>query len=407
MCYLKEIELYLYERDDVMGLASAVLPICFKSAALNAVSISFGGNLSDLVASILVLQHSEVSQLNLKKLTISKFDASTSSSRKLLATILECHSNVCELKLDKLRGELPKSSDFLQCMIAIMCNPSFVKLSLKRVQLSMKFAVELLTAYLMTPCSHPQELYLRNIQISGEDKGLPSSVQHASDDSALEFKSLQWSHNNHDECHGLRVFCNWLLSFQPLLLNNFRIKVGLSSNLLPVSDMLQTIAHNPAMKVRNLTLNEWEDSCLSSEEHLEAILKRPSLTSLDLGFSISSQSLACLANAFRVQHQLGSLEHLSVAASHVELSDIEAFFDIIFSLPQISRFSLRFACLFSNDTSEIAIADAVHQTWLKNGSKKLKKIQLLCTDWMWELYKHSENIQTIDTSEMQLVESNM
>ena len=249
LCYLKEIELYLYERDDVMGLASAVLPICFKSAALNAVSISFGGNLSDLVASILVLQHSEVSQLNLKKLTISKFDASTSSSRKLLATILECHSNVCELKLDKLRGELPKSSDFLQCMIAIMCNPSFVKLSLKRVQLSMKFAVELLTAYLMSPCSHPQELYLHNIQISGDDKGLPSSVQHASDDSALEFKSLQWSHNNHDECHGLRVFCNWLLSFQPLLLNNFRIKVGLSSNLLPVSDMLQTITHNPAMKV--------------------------------------------------------------------------------------------------------------------------------------------------------------
>ena len=124
-------------------------------------------------------------------------------------------------------------------------------------------------AYLMTPCSHPQELYLRNIQTSGDDKELPSSAQCAP---TLEFKSLQWSHNIHDECHGLKVFCNWLPSFRPLLLNNLRIKVGLSSNLLPVSDMLQTIAHNPAIKVRNFILNEWENSRLISVEHIEVVL---------------------------------------------------------------------------------------------------------------------------------------
>ena len=405
LCHLKEISVYFCNKcDDITGLASAVLPTCFKSAALSVVSVSFGGNFSDLVASLLALQHPEVSQLNLEKLTISNFNISTSSSCKLLTTILECHSNVRELKLDELCGELLNSSDILQCIIAIIRNPSFVKLSLKKILFSMKFAVELLTAYLMMPCSHPQELYLRNIQISGNDKGLPCSVQHAPDDATLEFKSLQWSHNIHNECYGLRVFCNWLLSFQPLHLNNLRIKVGLSSNLLPVSDMLQTIAHNPAMKVRNLTLNEWENSRLTSVEHLEAILKHPLLKSLDLGYSISSQSLACLANAFRVQHQLASLEHISISTSRVQLSSIKAFFDAIFTLPQISQLSLRFACLFSN---EVVITDVIHQSWLNNGSKKLRKFQLLCTDRMWELYKHPENIQTIDTSEMQLVESSM
>ena len=165
--------------------------------------------------------------------------------------------------------------------------------------------------------------------------------------------------------------------------------------------MLQTIAHNPAVKVRNLNLNEWENSHLTSVEHLEAVLKHPSLKGLDLGFSISSQSLTCLANVFRVQHQLASLKHLSIATSRVQLSDIKAFFDAIFTLPQILRLSLCFAC------NKITITDVIHQTWLNNGSKKLRKFQLLCTDRMWELYKHSENIQTIDTSEMQQVESNM
>lgn len=75
----------------------------------------------------------------------------------------------------------------------------------------MKFAVELLIAYLRALSLHSQELYLHNIQISGGDSiGLPCSVQHASDDSAFEFKSVQWSyHVNYSECHGLKTFCNW------------------------------------------------------------------------------------------------------------------------------------------------------------------------------------------------------
>ena len=43
------------------------------------------------------------------------------------------------------------------------------------------------------------------------------------------------------------------------------------------------------------------------------------------------------------------------------------------------------------------------KTWLKNGSKKLRKFQLLCSDMKWTLYEHLDNM---DSSEMQLAESN-
>ena len=55
---------------------------------------------------------------------------------------------------------------------------------------------------------------------------------------------------------------------------------------------------NPAMKIQNLILSEWDMSPLIIYgEHLEAVLKHPSLRSLDLGISTSFQSLGCLANA--------------------------------------------------------------------------------------------------------------
>ena len=57
LCHLKEINVYFCnESDDIMGLASAVLPTCFKSATLTAVSVSLIGNLSDLFSHCSILK---------------------------------------------------------------------------------------------------------------------------------------------------------------------------------------------------------------------------------------------------------------------------------------------------------------------------------------------------------------
>ena len=81
------------------------------------------------------------------------------------------------------------------------------------------------------------------------------------------------------------------------------------------------------------------------EEHIEAILKHPSLRSLDLGIGISSQSLGCFQMRY-VQYQLASLEHLNIATEGVQVSDIEAFFGANLTLPHIARFSLCFTLIF-------------------------------------------------------------
>ena len=59
------------------------------------------------MASILALQHPNIiiSELNP---TISRLDTSIASSCKLLTMILECHSNVYEIKFNRLYDELPK-----------------------------------------------------------------------------------------------------------------------------------------------------------------------------------------------------------------------------------------------------------------------------------------------------------
>ena len=402
LCALKEVHLYVGLEERMTVHAKTILTCSFRSSALSAAFIDFSGDATDLITPYLTSRHPCVKQLSLEKLGISKFDLATDGGHKVLTEILVCHSNIRELKLDNLHGEFPNYPDFMQCIVAIICNPNFVKLSLKRVHLSMKFAVELLTAYLVTPCSHSQEVYMRDIKISGDDIGLPTSTQLASDESAVEFKSLCWSHKISDKSDSIKIFFDWMLSFRPLLLNDLRIKVGPSSDILKVSDMLKTIADNTSLKVQSLSLNDWHKSHFC-KEHLEAILMRPSLKRLYLGYGISLQSLACLTDAFRVQIHLATLEHLSIDTGYAGVIDIEGFFNMIFTLPQVSRLSLCFACLISKD-DVVEITDTLHQVWLKHGGKKLRKFQFLHGDRISILAKYHENLCAIDTSEMQLRE---
>lgn len=219
---LRELHLYLgVEHDE--GYVCSMLTSCFKSCALSATFVTFcGDDLTNLVVSYLTLQHPEVNQLTLDKLRISKFDTPTSSRCKMLSEILACHSGLSELELNGLHVlEYPNVttsdiSNILQCVIAIVRNTSFSKLTLTNVHFTMKFAVELLTAFLVAPCSHSQELIMQGVGVSGDDPVLQPSIHFDSDDSdsALEFKSLVWTQDvSRREYHDMQAFCSWLLSF--------------------------------------------------------------------------------------------------------------------------------------------------------------------------------------------------
>lgn len=116
-------------------------------------------------------------------------------------------------------------------------------------------------------------------------------------------KLLQWTNREwlyyKDEFP--KALFDWLLSFQPLVLNSLFIDLKC---LEAKPNMLEAIASNPAFRVQNLKVKE--RSLTLSGEYLEAILKRTSLRSLELGSRIDSRDLIFMVNTLRVQIQLGS-----------------------------------------------------------------------------------------------------
>ena len=388
-CQLKDIHLSFIGDDDT-GYTETVVTCCFSSPALSSVFVDLDIDLADLVISVLTSQHPTLTQPILKKLGILKLN--TEMSRKC-KEILSCQNGLYKLEL---QGELCDDSDLLASIIDIVSNPNFCKLSLDRVKVALKFITQLLTVYLVTPSSHPQELALHSVQLSKSDSDVwqQTSVRSSSEELALMHKSLQWTNREwlyKDEFP--KVLLDWLLSFQPLVLNSLFIDL---KRLEANPNVLETIASNPAFCVQNLKLKE--SSLTLSEEYLEAILKRPSLKSLELGSRINSRDLILMANALRVQNRLGTLENLTIKISEMDGYDIESFLDVIFTLPQISCLSVKLYMSWTKDVSKIT--EAIYQCWQKNGHKKLRRF---CFDYVvGESYLERVHC-AMDTNEMQLM----
>ena len=93
---------------------------------------------------------------------------------------------------------------------------------------------------------------------------------------------------------------------------------------------------------------------LTLEKYLESILKNPSLNSRLLGMEIESHNLILMANALRVQKQLDTLENLSLEFLRLkDKSDVESLFDVIFTLPQVSRFSVKVDMSWTDNSIEV------------------------------------------------------
>ena len=391
-CQVKDICLRFVGHDNT-GYASSVLSCCLSSPVLSSVFVNLDMDLADVVTSILTSQHPTIAQPILKKFGILKFYTTEPCSYyKELAKILSCQNSLYELQL---QGELPSDSDLLSSIIAIVSNPNFQRLSLERAEASLMFITKLLTAYLLTPCSNAQVLELCNVVISKHETemGQQPSVRLLSEESSFEHKSLQWTHREWQAEFPKRL-CDWLLSFKPLVLYNLCVDFDC---LTSKSNMLGTLASNTALNVQSLKLNEY--SLNLSEEYLEAILKNPSLNGLELGTKIESNDLILMANALRVQIQLGTLENLCLDISTMNKFDnIEPLFDVIFTLPQVSCFSLKLHVSWTRNSSEMI--EALQQCWQKNGCKKLKRF---CFEYCEGVSRLKPVHNTVDTHEMQLL----
>ena len=391
---VKDIHLHSVGHDHA-DYASVVFTCCFSSPTLSSVFFDLDIEVADQVTSILTSQHPKLTQPILKKLGILKFDNKKPCKCKELIKLLSCQTTLHELEL---HGTLSDDSDLLASIIAIVCNPNFCRLSLDRVEVSLNFITKLLATYLATSPSHSQEVALHSVQVSNiePDKGQQLTMKSSSAESALEYKSLQWTHSEWQVEFPKYVF-DWLLSSQPLVLNNLFIDLGRLHFAKVTSNMLEIIASNAGFNVQNLKLNE--DRLALSEEHLEAILKRTSLRSLELGSSIESQDLILLANALHVQIQLGTLESLGIDVYVRNDFDIDSILDVIFTLPQVSRLSLKLDVLWMKGTCSSKMVESIYQCWHKNGRKKLRK---LCIRY-GEGYSGFGTVQhTMDTHEMQL-----
>lgn len=69
---------------------------------------------------------------------------------------------------------------------------------------------------------------------------------------------------------------------------------------------------------------------------------------------IESHNLILMANALRVQKQLDTLENLSLEFLRLkDKSDVESLFDVIFTLPQVSRFSVKVDMSWTDNSIEV------------------------------------------------------
>ena len=289
----------------------------------------------------------------LKKLTINPCHPISTCSKTWTSDFLLCQECLHELKIETI---FPEDPVFLSNVTTIIRNPSFHRFVYDGDRISSKAISQLLTTFLSVIVDFVEQVELPSFPLAVCDSG-------------IQYKSLKWIHTS--DYHDVHPLCTWLLS-SPLALNSMHLQIHGASLK---GNILQTIASNDAFQVHNLTLMiVHTHSSIVNKEHLEAILKRPSLKSLalDLEWRPASE-LTVMANALRVQIDIGTLEKLSLILCNVyprvSFCDIELLLDILFKLPQTSQFSFYFE-LFSFDLEMI---ENIYKAWQRNGCKKLKE----------------------------------
>ena len=394
----KAIDDYTYMSTSGKYL-ELVLNCCFNSPAL-----------TSLVIADPVRYHSDRTALysmlatkpcqSLRKLDIHCWKNSSDRIRHLeaYANIISSHSQLTDicLRLDSSL-EVPASSlsNLYTSLIGFVQKLEFSSLSLHEKLPYSPHLRHLISAFLTTPCSQPQEIHVY-ISRPDDSKAFPIDLPVGNDkipSGALEYKSLFV----HEHCIVPVDFCEWLCSHQPLVLKVFHfdgdlVNIRESGGWGPSGTAfpLQLLCDNAVFQTKELLLPIVKDIPLLNYQKL---LYRQQLISLSLSnpeqFQQSLESnpwnINDITNILSLRADM--LTEFSILWNNkykhyrtngivcIESSDdIEHFGDTLFSLQNCETLSLSIPVIWK--AKDVVYIDSLYKSWLKHGCRKLKSFKM-------------------------------
>ena len=379
-----------YGRDSAFEEILLVLDCCLSSPLLSSVSI--GGPVSDNRAG-LILSSSLATKgcPSLKVLNISSCTLSDGATRFLeaIANVIASHSQLAEVCLHFEAEHGVAYSDtslshVYDSLIGFVKQQEFSKLVLHcpvpgPTQSGRSQLLLLLDTFFKTPCSHPQQVDL--LSVVGYRSYVPVDPSDTTGSitvpcGALEYKSFSIDKNNKISAE----FCEWLFSYQPLVLKAFHFDARLAPFVYSPFP-IHVLSENTSFQTSELTLPLFD---YSFNQHLQNILHRQQLTKLTLEIVHGGAMKPCDINAITsiLSVQKEHLTELTISTNYIfgyfssfeSSTDTECFGDTLYSLRNCESFSLCISIIWhKKDASYI---DGLYKSWLNHGCRKLKTFEM-------------------------------
>ena len=294
---------------------------------------------------------------------------------------------------DRFKDVVLASSEFTAlatALISFVARPQFRTLDIHNFPVPVDVVTDILSAFLVSPCSHQQTLKLPQRMLPGLGRLHPATPCPAEalsvPDSGVEYKELYLHqeptpprHVPYNEsyfhiCRSFFAFPKIRLRF--LNVGCFQIGSNHCVNTLHMG------AQHPDIQVKSLSILLRYAAVLPTlHEDMRALLQIPTLTSLslppDFNYGVSGNSfLPILARELPRRHHLAAIEELDLGRSNfLELpaEEVEHLFQSIFSLPNLSQLTLR----MNHCAVSIHHYKLIHRLWTKYSSgERLKELVL-------------------------------
>ena len=271
---------------------------------------------------------------------------------------------------------------FVAALTSLVARPQFRTLDVRNFPAPASAVMDILFAFLVSPCSHQQTLMLPRLTMQPSlpiATPCPAGAMEVPD-SGVEYKTLYLQQQVPYEKSYSQI-CKTLFAFPKIRLRFLEV------------DCLQTIdnhyvntihmaAQHPDIQVKKLSIRlacAIEKVLPTLRDDMRALLQIPTLTSLSLPLmsiitNPGNSFLLILAQELPKCHHLAALEELNLGMSNfLELpaEEVEHLFQSIFSLPRLNQLTLKMAsCVVSFHHYKL-----IHRLWTEYSSgERLKKL---------------------------------
>ena len=231
-----------------------------------------------------------------------------------------------------------------------------------------EFVQKTLISFLATPCCSEQTLII-TFRLGEKECMVNSDIlpPHPIDESCtLLYKSLVLQ-----SCSIPASFASWLFSFQPLKLKKIVVKDNSSLDISVLANLARCKSFDvESVKFSSLFLHQ------AAVQDFTSLLGKSSLRSVYFK-NCSGLNLAALADGLALQRGVGHLSELRISYTKfrrdqkVDDGAVTKLFSAVFSLSNLSQFSLTLLLAFSRKQIEILTAE-----WKKRGSVKMQALNL-------------------------------